>query len=318
MPIHLYWGDDASSLERAVQELITGVVEPAWQSLNLSRLDGSTLEQASQALSEARTAPFGGGGRLILLQRSPFCERCPVELGQQLDAALPLVHESTHLLLVSPSKPDARLKTTKALRKVATEKSFKLPAIWDAAGQVELARRTAEELGLKLEQAASELLADTIGSDSARLTSELEKLSLYCGERPIDKQAVAELAGPVQQNALAIGETLLRGDPGSALQQINELIAGNEPPLRLVASLTSQIRGWIWVSLLSEQGEEDVAVIAKAAGIGNPKRIYVMRKQLRGAKPNQLLGLLRRLLSVEEALKLGKAPNNAFREGFIG
>ena len=318
MPIHLYWGDDASSLERAVKELINAVVEPAWQSLNLSRLDGSSLEQATQALNEARTAPFGGGGRLVLLQRSPFCERCPAELAEQLDAALPLVPESTHLLLVTPSKPDARLKTTKALRKVATEKNFQLPAIWDGAGQVELARRTAEELGLKLNRPAAELLADCIGSDSNRLTNELEKLSLYCGERPIDQQAVAALAGPAQQNALAIGETLLRGETGLALLQINELLASNEPPLRLVGSLTSQVRGWIWVCLLSEQGEQDVAVIAKAAGIGNPKRIYVMRKQLRGAKSYRLLALLRRLLNVEAALKLGTAPGNAFREGFIG
>ena len=50
--------------------------------------------------------------------------------------------------------------------------------------------------------------------------------------------------------------------------------------MRIVATLTGQIRGWLWVSLLEQQGERDVAVIAKAAGIGNPKRIYVMRKQL--------------------------------------
>ena len=318
MPIHLYWGDDASARERAVQELIDAVVEPAWVSLNLSRLDGSSAEQASQALTEARTAAFGSGGRLVLLQRSPFCERCPSDLAEQLDAALPLIPESSHLLLVSGNKPDARLKTTKALRKAATEKSFQLPAIWDGAGQVELVQRTAKELGLSLEREAAQLLAETIGSNSTRLASELEKLSLYCGDAAINAKAVAALAGPAQQNALAIGETLLRGDLGAALQQIDELLASNEPALRLVASLTSQLRGWLWVSLLSQQGEHDPAVIAKAAGIGNPKRIYVMRKQLQGTKPQRLLKLLQRLLEVEAALKLGTKPEDAFREGFIG
>ena len=91
MPIHLYWGDDATAREHAVQELIDQVIEPAWVSLNLSRLDGNSSDQASQALNEARTAPFGGGGRVVLLQRSPFCERCPAELAEQLEAALPLV-----------------------------------------------------------------------------------------------------------------------------------------------------------------------------------------------------------------------------------
>ena len=318
MPIHLYWGDDASARERAVQELIDAVVEPAWISLNLSRLDGSSAEQASQALTEARTAAFGSGGRLVLLQRSPFCERCPSELAEQLEGALTLIPESSHLLLVSAGKPDARLKTTKALRKIATEKKFQLPAIWDGAGQVELVQRTAQDLGLSLEREAAQLLAETIGSNSTRLASELEKLSLYCGEAAIDAKAVSALAGPAQQNALSIGETLLRGDLGAALQQINELLASNEPALRLVATLTSQLRGWLWVSLLGQQGEHDPAVIAKAAGIGNPKRIYVMRKQLQGTKPKRLLQLLRRLLEVEAALKLGTKPEDAFREGFIG
>ena len=318
MPIHLYWGDDASARERAVQELIDAVVEPAWISLNLSRLDGSSAEQASQALTEARTAAFGSGGRLVLLQRSPFCERCSSELAEQLEGALTLIPESSHLLLVSAGKPDARLKTTKALRKVATEKKFQLPAIWDGAGQVELVQRTAQDLGLSLERDAAQLLAETIGSNSTRLASELEKLSLYCGEAAINAKAVSALAGPAQQNALSIGETLLRGDLGAALQQINELLASNEPALRLVASLISQLRGWLWVSLLGQQGEHDPAVIAKAAGIGNPKRIYVMRKQLQGIKPKRLLQLLRRLLEVEAALKLGTKPEDAFREGFIG
>ena len=318
MPIHLYWGDDASARERAVQELIDAVVEPDWISLNLSRLDGNSSEQASQALIEARTAAFGSGGRLVMLQRSPFCERCPSDLAEQLEAALPLIPESSHLLLVSAGKPDARLKTTKALRKVATEKKFQLPAIWDGAGQVELVQRTAQDLGLSLERDAAQLLAETIGSNSTRLASELEKLSLYCGEAAINAKAVSALAGPAQQNALSIGETLLRGDLGAALQQINELLASNEPALRLVASLISQLRGWLWVSLLGQQGEHDPAVIAKAAGIGNPKRIYVMRKQLQGIKPKRLLQLLRRLLEVEAALKLGTKPEDAFREGFIG
>jgi DNA polymerase-3 subunit delta len=58
-------------------------------------------------------------------------------------------------------------------------------------------------------------------------------------------------------------------------------------------------------------------VIAKAAGIGNPKRIFVMRKQIRGKTPDQLLTLLGQLLEVEAALKRGREPGEAFRDGFL-
>ena len=322
MPIHLLWGDDEAARTRAVDTLISQHTDPAWQSINLTRLDGNDASQAAQALEEARTPPFGGGGRVVVLQRSPFCNQCPADLGEQLEASLPLIADHCHLVLVSSGKPDARLRTTKALQKLvksgqANERSFQLPAVWDGAGQVDLVQRTARDLGLALEPAAAEALSDAIGSDSARLASELEKLALYVGEQPITAAAVAALVGSHATNALQVGDALLAGKPAEAVSLVDALLEANEPALRIVATLCGQIRGWLWVSLLDQQGESDVNAIAKAAGIGNPKRIYVMRKQIRGRPPARFLALLRQLLEVEAALKRGSDPGDAFRDGFL-
>ena len=323
MPIHLYWGEDEAARSRAVDGLVGQLVDPAWASINLSRLDGNDSSQALQALEDARTPPFGAGARLVLLQRSPFCSPGPAELAERLEASLTLIPETCHLVLVSPGKPDARLRSTKALRKVAEEKSFLLPAIWDGEGQVDLVQRTATELGLRLEPAAAEALAEAIGSDSARLASELEKLALHATApesgppAPITAAAVEALVGGRSTSALAVGEALLAGQGAEAIARADALLAANEPALRIVAALTSQIRGWLWVSLLEQQGEQDTAVVAKAAGIANPKRIYVMRKQLRGRRPDQLLTLLTQVLEVEAALKRGAEPGEAFRDGFL-
>jgi DNA polymerase-3 subunit delta len=331
MPIHLLWGDDDAARTRAVEGLIEQLVDPAWASINLSRLDGNDPTQAAQALGESRTPPFGNGARVVVLQRSPFCNQCPAELADQLEACLELIPATCHLVLVNPAKPDGRLRTTKALQKLSKataqqapeqatagavfERGFALPAIWDGAGQVELVQRTARELGLALEPAAAQALADAIGNDTARLASELEKLSLFAN--PIALAAVRALVGGQSTSALAVGDALLAGKPADAIALVDALLAANEPALRIVASLTSQIRGWLWVALLDQKGETDVAVIAKAAGIGNPKRIYVMRKQLRGRRPPLLLHLLGQLLEVEASLKRGREPGDAFREGFL-
>jgi DNA polymerase-3 subunit delta len=330
MPIHLLWGDDEAARSRAVEALVSERTDPAWQSINLARLDGNDASQAAQALEEARTPPFGGGDRVVVLQRSPFCNQCPAELAEQLEASLALIPDNCHLVLVSSGKPDARLRTTKALQKLvkageAKEQSFQLPAVWDGAGQIELVRRTARELGLQLEPAAAEALSEAIGSDSARLASELEKLALFVGaepgrqtpQPPITAAAVEALVGSHATNALQVGDALLAGKPAEAVALVDALLAANEPALRIVATLCGQIRGWLWVSLLDQQGENDVNAIAKAAGIGNPKRIYVMRKQIRGRKPARFLALLRQLLEVEAALKRGADPGDAFRDGFL-
>jgi DNA polymerase-3 subunit delta len=295
MPIHLYWGDDEAARNRAVEALIDARLDPTWAAINLSRLDGNDPAQAAQALEEARTPPFGSGARVVVLQRSPFCNQCPAELAAQLDANLALINPDCHLLLVSSGKPDARLRTTKALQQLvkegrASEQSFALPPIWDGAGQVQLVTRTATDLGLTLEPAAAEALAEAIGSDSARLASELEKLSLYVSSpeasslevsslevssrnsnvAPITLEAVQALVGGRSTSALAVGDALLAGRPADAIALSDALLEANEPALRIVASLSSQIRGWLWVALLERSGERDPAVIAKAAGIGTP------------------------------------------------
>lgn len=326
MPIQLLWGDDSAALERAIQAVIDSALDPAWASVNLSRLDGSDSGQARQALEEARTPPFGSGARVVLLQRSPFCNGCPSELADRFEASIDTIPDSTELLLCNPNKPDGRLRTTKALQKrvkagQAKELSFKLPAVWDGAGQRQLVERTASELKLSLEPKAVDALIDAIGSDSARLSMELQKLALHAestGSQHISATAVQSLIEGLSTNALQVGDALLAGNPGEAIALLDALLDGGEPALRIMATLTGQIRGWLWVLLLEQQGERDVAVIAKAAGIGNPKRIYVMRKQLQGRSPERCLNLLGRLLDVEAALKRGAQPGDAFRDGLLG
>ena len=333
MPIHLIWGDDAAAQEHAIESLISEVIDPAWSSINLSRLDGADSGQATQALEEARTPPFGGGDRIVLLQRSPFCNACPSELSDRFENALELIPATSHLVLCNPNKPDGRLRTTKALQKLvklkqAHEKSFVLPAIWDGAGQRELVERTARDLGLQLKPEATTALVEAIGNDSTRLKSELQKLALHAetykegrttGEAStlICAENVAALIEGMATNALQVGDSLLAGQAGEAIARLDALLDAGEPALRIVATLTGQIRGWLWVSLLEQQGERDVNVIAKAAGIGNPKRIYVMRKQLQGRPPQRFLNLLSRLLEVETALKRGAIPSDAFRDGLL-
>ena len=65
------------------------------------------------------------------------------------------------------------------------------------------------------------------------------------------------------------------------IEWIDSLVDQGEPSLRIIATLTGQIRGSLWVCLLEEKGERDVSIIAKAAGISNPKRIYILRKQIK-------------------------------------
>ena len=317
MPVYVYWGDDATALENAVKALAQKVVDPAWESFNAQRLDGQQRDGAALALTTVRMAPFGSGGRLVHVVNSPFCERCPPELLSALTTTLPQIPHNCHLLLTSANKPDGRLKSTKFLQKMATVKSFPRPAVWDSKGQRQMVQRAAKAASITMEPAAEVALAEAVGSDSGRLAGELEKLYLYSDGNTVTAAAVEALVGTTSQTSLKVGEALLQNHIPTALHLLDDLLRANEPALRIQASLVSQVRGWLWVSIMTAAGERDAQTIAKAAGLGNPKRVYVLLKQVQGCQPKQLQQLLAALLELEWALKQGTPPQQAFREHLL-
>ncbi len=134
MPIHLFWGDNASAIDRAIESLSLQILDPNWSTINLSRFDGSDQTEVIRALEEARTPPFGNGGRVILLKRSPIFNGCSNQIANQFEELINLIPKQVNLILQNENKPDKRLKTTKKFQelidlKLAFEKSFKRPAI---------------------------------------------------------------------------------------------------------------------------------------------------------------------------------------------
>ena len=154
MPVYLLWGDDVAAQNRAIEKLIQEIVDPAWSSLNVSRITAEDNGQSKKALEEVVTPPFGSGGRVVILQHSPFCNGCSKELGELFESVIALIPNNSHLLLSNTKKPDGRLHTTQFFKnlvknKKAKEEGFVLPPFWDGAGQRELIESTANELGLK-------------------------------------------------------------------------------------------------------------------------------------------------------------------------
>ncbi len=333
MPIHLIWGDDYEASNREIEEIITTVIDPVWKSFNYSQIDGNDPKQNFRALEEIQSAPLGNGGRVVLVRRSPFCNGCSVELATKLNQSINLIPANTHLILNNSNKPDKRLKTTKLIQKyiesnnLSQEKSFSLPLPWDINGQRNLVKNIAQRLNLNINHETIELIVESIGNDSSLINTELQKLLLLSeanndllnSKEPneISKELVKKLIQNNSTNALEIASLLLKGERTIALNKIKSLLENGEPALRLIATLTGQSRGWLWVHLLDEQVNQDVKEIAKLAGIANPKRIFVIRKQIQGKSLETLLELMKKLLRIEASIKLGTNPIDSFKDNLL-
>lgn len=294
-------------MEKAVVSLRDRILDPQWASFNYTSFPPEQTDAVIQGLNQAMTPPFGAGSRFIWLVNTTICQHCNEDLLTELKRTLPVISETSVLLLTTRSKPDGRLKSTQLLQKYAEFQEFSLIPPWKTEQLVQRVQQAAQEVGVKLTQKSANLVAESVGNNTRQLYNELEKLRLYAGavNKPLDVDAVAELVQTTTQNSLQLAAAIKSGDTAKALTKAAELINRNEPALRIVATLIGQFRTWLWVRLLMEAGERSERTIAQAAEISNFKRVYFLQQEVKSVSVQQLVDTLPRLLELEVSLKQG-------------
>ncbi|MDJ0601340.1 MAG: DNA polymerase III subunit delta [Crocosphaera sp.] len=310
MGIYFFWGEDDFAIAQTVERLKESILDPNWIQFNYHQIAGEDPNSTIDALNQAMTPVFGMGGRLVWVVDSSICQQCSDDILTQLQRILPAIPDSSHLLFTTSKKPDKRLKSTKLIEQYAEVREYSPIPPWKTDELINKVKQVAQEIGVKLTPNAVELLAESVGNNSRQLWNELEKLQLYGQEenKPLDETIIATLVNANAQNSLQLAQAIRQGNQGEALQLIDELLSRNEPALRIVATLVGQFRTWTIIKLKIEAGETDNKLIAKAADIPNPNRLYFLRKELQRISGKSLLKTLPILLDLETRLKRGHNP----------
>ena len=311
MPTYLYWGEDDFAIASAVNKLQTKVVDPSWSQFNYHQYPGDCPEAVIEALNQAMTPVFGMGERLVWIQETNLTQQKPsADVLSELKRTLEVIPATSHLLLTTGKKPDKRLSSTKLIQEYAQVRDFSLIPPWKTDLIVAKVKEVARSMDLDLTAGAIALLAESVGNNTRLLWNELEKLKIYWGDdrQPIDKNAVTALVLCNTQNSLQLAAAIKEGNAETALSLVTDLIARNEPVLKIVATLVGQFRSWTIVKLMEEAGERDNRKIALAAGINNPNRLYFIRKEIQFKTAKQFISALPLLLDLEYNLKSGAEP----------
>ena len=255
------------------------------------------------------TPVFGMGERLIWLADTNLCSQKPSDsIFEELQRTLDVIPPTSHLLLTTPKKIDKRLAATKLIQKNALVQDFSLIPPWKTDLIIALVKKVVRKKQLKLTEKAIVLLAESVGNNTRQLWNEVEKLKIYCGddgERVLNERDVSALVLCNTQNSLKLAAAIRQGNTDLALGLVTDLIARNEPALKIVATLVGQFRTWTIVKLSQAAGEKDNKAIAAAAGINNPNRLYFINKEISKTTPKQLLATSPLLLELEYSLKQG-------------
>ncbi len=307
MPIYLYWGDDEFAIAQVVSAHQRRSVDPQWVSFNYNKLSAEQPDATIAALNFAMTPVFGTGQRFVWLSDSTLCQQCPEPILAELERTLPVIPETSLLLITHRTKPDSRLKVTKLLQKYADIREFALIPPWKTDLLTQQVRQAASERQLKLTSDAVDLMVEAVGNDTRRLFQELEKLALFVGDRdqPLSVDEIGKLVNTTTQSSLQLAAAIRQRHIPEAIALASDLIHQNEPALKIVATLVGQFRTWLWVKTMIESGERDDAAIAKAAEIGNPKRVYFLKQEVKLLSLSYLKQALCLLFELELSLKQG-------------
>ncbi|HRD42080.1 MAG TPA: DNA polymerase III subunit delta [Prochlorococcaceae cyanobacterium AMR_MDS_5431] len=314
MPVYFYWGDDEVAALAAVDDFIRKVVDPCWVDANVTRLDGTDRNILKRALDESITPPFGTQSRVVVLRSNAFSTEYDNEFISQLETGTKLIPQKCHLILLSSKKLDSKSIIGKAFNGIAEEKSFILPAKWNRPGQIKRIQEIADGIGVFISTHIAEELNNATQEDSIDLVNEIEKLNLYSTTRAITSESIHILIKGQITSVEEIIKLLLESKSGEAIALIDILLDKNESAIKIVVSLTKLVRIWLWISLFTQQGENNIAKIAKTTNIINPKRVYVIRKKLTDHSSEALIHVLKQLLTIEMLLKQGMLPKDAFRD----
>jgi DNA polymerase-3 subunit delta len=320
MPVYFYWGEDQFTLQQAVKQLQAKCLDPAWTAFNFEKIAGSQGDATQQALEQALTPPFGAGDRLVWVVDSTLGQSCEEGLLERLQGSVPVIPKNCHLLFTASKKLDRRLKSTKFLESHATLREFALISPWNTDGLIHQIQAIARDLQLSLQPETETFLADALGNDTRLIWNELAKLKLYSQSQsaPLTVAQAEQLVNTSTQNSLQLAQALRDGDTAQALQLAADLLlTRNEPALKILATLVGQFRTWTLIKLALEAGEKDDKAIAAQAEISNPKRLYFLRKELKGITGGQLLKTLPLLLELEYQLKRGADPCQALQTKVI-
>ena len=290
MGVYLLLGDDEERKARGVEKLRRG---RAAESFDASAASPQVVVSACNSFDL-----FGEGPFVVVRNLDAWNAAQKAVIVDYLQAPT----EGADMLLIG-KKLGARERLLTAAKKNGEVHDFKQPT---GRALVKWLVGHAKKLGLDLPDDVAEDLAERVSGDKMRLVRETEKLALYVGEGRATREDVDLLCPPdVQSNIFAFVDALAARERGRAIQLLEALVAGGEPPLRLTFMVRRQFRLVARARALFERGVPQPEV---ARDLKVPP--FVARKlseQSRKLDERDLERALATVLALESGLKGGNS-----------
>ena len=214
------------------------------------------------------------------------------------------IYETDLYLLVYADALDDKSEMVEAIKKTGFVKEVLIPSPQD---WVDYAEKYLGSRGVSISRKASAELVHRVGNDFGIFSQELDKLVAYANGEAVSYEAVLRIVTKNEEDdAFAIGNALVRGDTGKAIEEYKKAKRGGADEIRLINMLAGQILYLDEVRFLSSIGY-DAPMIARELG-GSPKRAEIAFRNLYGMTAEAIEKTLEDLYQTEHQILNGEAP----------
>ena len=302
-PVFVLHGDDAFLRDAYRQEIVTNAIGQADRQTCVAVFDATA--QLADVLDELRTLPFLAPRRVVIISDA---EAFVSAYRGQLEDYLRSPSQTATLVLIVSSWP----KNTR-LYKLVSAIGQTIDCGAPQKGLEHWLTKSASKRGKQIARDAAGLLLEWIGNDLSVLSGEIEKLSLYVGQRETITAAdvstmVTASAGPV---AFALTNALTAGDASGALKALDGMLTARGEEFRTLGIIAAHLRRVLRCQQLSAGGGDP------AAGL-NPRMPYRAKQAFLTMLSRRDLGVLqkdfRALIRADLGMKSGLEPAAALQE----
>jgi DNA polymerase-3 subunit delta len=177
--------------------------------------------------------------------RTGKSESVKTKLGE-LTALIKKGLEAGQILIITSPKVDKRYAFYKACKAAGDVSEFSVPdkAYLAEKQAAERLRELVSMSGLKMPQSVMTVFGERVGFDTRRMANEIEKLSIYLGDRKDVKVADIEAVTSSSQSALAwdLADAVGKRKLGRALEILRQLIFQKENTIGLIITIENRIK----------------------------------------------------------------------------
>ena len=250
--LHVLTGDDDYSIRQALEEIKKGIGDHTALMTNTTVLESRqlTVEQLKNA---CETVPFLAEKRLVIVEgllarfesrgrparkKSPRNNDKQAEF-QSLADVIKQVPEFTELVLI-----DGGIKTgNPLLRELLPTKSVKMFPLLKEPQLRQWIENRVKSYGGTITPEAARLLVRFVGNDLWMMANEVDKLTLYVGERSIEEEDVRTAVSYAQEaNVFSMVDAIIESRAGVAQELCQQLLRQGSAPAQLLVMLGRQVR----------------------------------------------------------------------------